>query len=149
MHARGAHGQRAGFAFCRMNFPVGVRSTLAPFSFLLSAFSVSALKLTRFPRSLAPTLVVLPSMSLIPFAPLSSLAARSLTAARAALPAMSLFPAPSIVFARCPLVHRCPRGLTGHVARPGSLHSSFSSLLNSSTSQHLNFYFQLSVFQLS
>ena len=29
------------------------------------------LKLVRFPRSLAPTLVTLPSMSLIPFAPFS------------------------------------------------------------------------------
>src|SRR6266403_29561 len=33
----------------------------------------SDLKLVRFPRSLAPTLVILPSMSLIPFAPFGEL----------------------------------------------------------------------------
>src|SRR5437762_1490993 len=38
---------------------------------LLQLFSVSVLKLVRCPRSLAPTLVALPSMSLIPFAPFS------------------------------------------------------------------------------
>src|SRR5437667_4537532 len=38
---------------------------------LLQLFSVSVLKLIRCPRSLAPTLVALPSMSLIPFAPFS------------------------------------------------------------------------------
>src|SRR5204862_2636188 len=38
---------------------------------LLQLFSVSLLKLVRCPRSLAPTLVALPSMSLFPFAPFS------------------------------------------------------------------------------
>jgi len=38
---------------------------------LLQLFSVSVLKLVRCPRSLAPTLVTLPSMSLFPFAPFS------------------------------------------------------------------------------
>src|SRR3954454_17159832 len=32
----------------------------------------------------------------------------------------------SFAFTRCPLSHRCPRGLTGHVAHPSSLHSAFS-----------------------
>jgi hypothetical protein len=38
-----------------------------------TAVSASALKLVRCPRSLAPTLVALPSMSLIPSAPFSFL----------------------------------------------------------------------------
>src|SRR6266542_4207232 len=51
------------------------------------------LKLVRCPRSLAPTLVTLPSMSLIPFAPLKLVRVpRSLAATLAALPSMSLFP---------------------------------------------------------
>ena len=36
------------------------------------AFGAAGLKLIRFPRSLAPTLVTLPSMSLFPIAPLQS-----------------------------------------------------------------------------
>jgi hypothetical protein len=53
---------------------------------------VAPLKLIRCPRSLAPTLVTLPSMSLIPFAPLY------LGCARSARP--------------------LPRGFTGHVTHP-------------------------------
>jgi hypothetical protein len=35
----------------------------------MSLIPFAPLKLVRYPRSLAPTLVILPSMSLIPFAP--------------------------------------------------------------------------------
>jgi len=67
----------------------------------MSLIPLAPLKLVRYPRSLAPTLVALPSMSLIPS---SSIETRSLpsslAASLAALPSMSLIPSSSIVLIR-------------------------------------------------
>src|ERR1700730_4355537 len=74
--------------------------------------SVSDLKLVRCPRSLAATLVTLPSMSLIPFAPFSF-------SFRVVVPQLrdeggSEFETPSLpTLPRC-----CPRSFTFYVAHP-------------------------------